>query len=379
MKGSRKTTAVGVLLGAALVLAGSPAAADKGPIIAVFNIEAKGVRLDRATLDRFSDYLATSLAASGRYRVVPRSQLKKRLIKQKRESYRRCFDQSCQIEIGKELAAQKSTSAQIMRLGSRCVVSVTLYDLRTAATEAAATSKGSCSEDGIVSTLDRVVRDLVRGTGGRARPRPHVRYRRPRPRPEPKPEEETRLAREEPGKAPEGGVAQQTGLLRPSTRGTWLTVGLGPAIGVTEGMPTLFDLSIQVGFHLKGRASGFGFGLLMEIMPGDAGTAYEFGGMVVWDIQPLERYGFYITPGVAFGYFGFTPKDDGSEPSSPTVSVATKGMTLHAMVELKLFLADRGMIFLRAAGMDLILASSSSSSSSTAIWFKALAGGGITF
>ena len=158
-------------------------------------------------------------------------------------------------------------------------------------------------------------------------------------------------------------------------------MALGPAIGVTEGTPTMFDLSIQLGFHLKGRASGFGFGLLTEVMPGEAGTAYEFGGLVVWDIQPLERYGFYITPGVALGYFGFTAKDDGGDSSSPTVSVAAKGLTLHIMLELKLSLADRGMIFLRAGGMDLLLASSSSSSSSsgTAIWFKALAGGGITF
>ena len=96
-------------------LLSSTATADGKPIVAVFNFESKGISFQGKMLDRLSDYLAGSLAATGRYRIVPRSQLKKRLVKQKTASYKKCFDQSCQIEIGKELAAQRSVSSQVMK------------------------------------------------------------------------------------------------------------------------------------------------------------------------------------------------------------------------------------------------------------------------
>jgi hypothetical protein len=66
-----------------LLLAPSPALA-KRPIVAVFDIQAKAVRIKRSTVRMLSDYLATRLAAAGTYRVIPRSQLKKKLVAQKR-------------------------------------------------------------------------------------------------------------------------------------------------------------------------------------------------------------------------------------------------------------------------------------------------------
>jgi len=144
-----------------------PALAQSGkPIVAVFTIEDKGARLKKKLRERLSDYLAMTLAATGRYRVVPRDQLKKRLVAQKTRSYKKCYDQTCQIEIGKELAAQKSLSTVIMKLGSRCMVTTVLYNLRTAASEGGASAEGGCSEDAIVESLKTVVKKLV--PGGRA-------------------------------------------------------------------------------------------------------------------------------------------------------------------------------------------------------------------
>ena len=153
-------------------MAPSPTLAqNKKPIVAVFTIEDKGTRLKKKLRERLSDYLAMTLAATGKYRVVPRDQLKKRLVKQKRRSYKKCFDQSCQIEIGKELAAQKSLSTVIMKLGSKCMVTSVLYNLRTAASEGGASAEGGCSKDAIVASLKTVVRKLVpRGKAPAPRP-----------------------------------------------------------------------------------------------------------------------------------------------------------------------------------------------------------------
>jgi len=142
-----------------LLAAPSPALAKK-PIVAVFDIQTKQVRIKRATLRNLSDYLATKLAATGAYRVIPRSQLKKKLVAQKKKSYKLCYAQSCQIEIGKELSAGKSLSTKLMKVGRKCMFTATLYDLRSATTEKAATVPCKCSEDEFVTCIDRVVRKI---------------------------------------------------------------------------------------------------------------------------------------------------------------------------------------------------------------------------
>jgi F0F1-type ATP synthase membrane subunit c/vacuolar-type H+-ATPase subunit K len=135
--------------------------AGKAVIIAVFDIEDRGAKLAKDTLLRLSDYLAVQIAATGAYQVIPRDKLKERLVRQKRASYRQCYAQSCQIEIGKELAAQKSLSTMVVKLGSKCNVTSVLYDLRKAASEGGASASGRCDEDGIVGSLETVVRKLV--------------------------------------------------------------------------------------------------------------------------------------------------------------------------------------------------------------------------
>jgi len=66
----------------ALLLLPAPVAAEDGrpPIVAVMNIEAVGLKLPAATLDRLTVLLTTRIASTGRYQVVPREQVKKRLV-----------------------------------------------------------------------------------------------------------------------------------------------------------------------------------------------------------------------------------------------------------------------------------------------------------
>lgn len=129
-------------------------------IVAVFDIENRGVKTSPQTLERLTDYVATLLASSDRMRVVPRGELRRALMAEKAESYRECYDESCQIEIGKEVAATESLSTEISRLGNTCVVSMQLFDLRTAASVDAASARGGCSEDAIVALVERAAGDL---------------------------------------------------------------------------------------------------------------------------------------------------------------------------------------------------------------------------
>jgi formylglycine-generating enzyme required for sulfatase activity len=127
--------------------------------VAVFEVEAKRVGLPADALEGMADYLGTLMARRG-YQVVPRSQLKERLSAQKKDSYKQCFDESCQIEIGKELAADKSLATQILKLGGECKVNLGLFDLKKAASERAGTASGKCDEANVVKSLEAAVLDM---------------------------------------------------------------------------------------------------------------------------------------------------------------------------------------------------------------------------
>ncbi|HSA23892.1 MAG TPA: hypothetical protein P5076_20695, partial [Myxococcota bacterium] len=147
-----------VLLGFATA---ASAEESQAPVVAVFDLEAKGVELPAEALDRLTDYLATRLAAGGAHRVVPRAQVRARLLEAKVESYRPCYDASCQIEIGRELAASRSLASLLLRLGDGCTLTATLYDLKAAAAERAATAPCPCDEAGVARAIDGLVAELA--------------------------------------------------------------------------------------------------------------------------------------------------------------------------------------------------------------------------
>jgi hypothetical protein len=164
--------ALGMLVPAGPALAASP-------IIAVFAIEdARPDRLSAPTIQSMTDYLASQLASEGRFRVVPSADLKRALASEKSESYKACYDEACQIEIGKELAAQKSLSTKISRLGSQCIVTSILYDLAASTTETSAVHKGGCKEDDLVAGIETVAKRL-RGDRAQDRARETVATRAP--------------------------------------------------------------------------------------------------------------------------------------------------------------------------------------------------------
>ncbi|MCA9554594.1 MAG: SUMF1/EgtB/PvdO family nonheme iron enzyme [Myxococcales bacterium] len=144
------------------LVAMTPAVAwAEAPVVAVFALEAKGTTLGSADLDGLMDYVEASLAESKRYQVIPRTELKAALNRQKAESYKACYDESCQIEIGKEVAAEKSLAGAVTRFGNSCLVTLKLYDLAKATQEAAGTAKGGCDAEGVLASLDAALGKLT--------------------------------------------------------------------------------------------------------------------------------------------------------------------------------------------------------------------------
>jgi hypothetical protein len=134
----------------------------RGPIVAVFDMEDKGSGLDAQVLSNLTDYLGVLLTKGG-FQVVPRSEIHNRLQSQKKQSYKSCYDQSCQIELGRELAAEKTLATWILKIGKSCQVTATLYDLKKSTTELAAVQEAACLEDSLVGAIKGISEELGQG------------------------------------------------------------------------------------------------------------------------------------------------------------------------------------------------------------------------
>jgi hypothetical protein len=128
-----------------------------GPVVAVFLTQETARHLKHAQL---ADYLAVQLTSECGFRIVPQDQIKKRLMKEKNKTYKHCYDQRCRIELGKAVAAEKILAVRIFKTGHQCVVTASLYDLRTETTERAATARADCSDADMMSSLDDIARQL---------------------------------------------------------------------------------------------------------------------------------------------------------------------------------------------------------------------------
>lgn len=137
-----------------------PATTLADEIVAVFDVEVRGAKLGKDAASRLTDYLTGQIAAAGGFRVIPRATVNATVREQRKRSYEECYDEACHIELGKELAAELSLAAQVVQIGDRCTVTLSLIDLAKAATDRASTSKGACTEEGIAGAIDDAVAKL---------------------------------------------------------------------------------------------------------------------------------------------------------------------------------------------------------------------------
>ncbi len=167
-----------------VLLAAGAGAAEPRPVVAVFQVEARSLKLERGLLDSLTEYLAVAVAEEGVYTIVPPGDIKRALVERKRASYQECYDQSCQIELGRELAATKSLATSILRIGDACVVTAVLYDLGRQASDATAKEEGGCRPRELMRSLGAVAA-RIRRVGPAAPAPPRVEPSRPAEAPRP--------------------------------------------------------------------------------------------------------------------------------------------------------------------------------------------------
>ena len=127
---------------------------DELPVVAVIPLRNKGTPLSATTVGELSDYIAVLLTESQRYQTAPLDDVKGVLNEVVKSSFDDCYDESCQIEVGKQLAAQMSLTGSVAKLGNQCVVTLKLFDLVKATSRKAGAAKASCDQDSIVRAAE---------------------------------------------------------------------------------------------------------------------------------------------------------------------------------------------------------------------------------
>lgn len=138
----------------------SPALRADRPVIAVFDVEDASGTLDAPAIEQLTEYLAARLTSEGSYAVVPRSQLRARLREEKADTLEPCYDEACQIELGKAVAASKTVATKLLRVGSDCAFAATLFDLRNETAERATTVDTACGTEGLLDAIAQVATRL---------------------------------------------------------------------------------------------------------------------------------------------------------------------------------------------------------------------------
>lgn len=140
-------------------------------VMAVDDVNSRSARLriDRDLIRNIGDQLRIFVAQHG-VRTVDKSSTERALqdvVKTlKSESYGVCYDDACQIELGKALAATHILRSQITRFGSKCVLNAELIDLRSEVAVSAASARGSCGPEGFLGMCEDVAALVTKGDAG---------------------------------------------------------------------------------------------------------------------------------------------------------------------------------------------------------------------
>jgi hypothetical protein len=137
-------------------------------VIAVMNAGATGKNtFDKGTLLALTDQIRVFLAERGA-RVVDRSQqeaaLRDLVNEEKKRSYSSCVDSSCQVPLGKALAASHILKSNVAKFGKTCATNGELIDLKSEVTVQAGSAKTECSEEALLYAAESLAEQLISGS-----------------------------------------------------------------------------------------------------------------------------------------------------------------------------------------------------------------------
>ena len=92
--------------------------------------------------------------------MVPQDKLKQALTGKKKDSFKQCYEQSCQNRDRSGAGGGKALATQVMKVGTKCMVTCNLFDLKKATSGKAATARGRAARTASPASIDEVLQKL---------------------------------------------------------------------------------------------------------------------------------------------------------------------------------------------------------------------------
>ena len=135
------------------------------PKLAVMSIDDQSEKLSEKIKNSATTLLRMHLSSSGSFIVIEEGRQQKvlnDLIKEmKKESYKMCYDDKCQIPLGQALSADTILRSTVTELGGVFVLGVELIDLAKEAVTKAANFEFDGTEQGMTEAVKKIVHDLT--------------------------------------------------------------------------------------------------------------------------------------------------------------------------------------------------------------------------
>ena len=126
-------------------------AAEEKPRLAVLMMDSYSSGLTADEVVGLTDVLAAGMTKGGRYSVMPREEVRERLVEKKGKAKK---------SLGPP--PDKVLESIIGKVGKQCVVVVRLYNVSTAIMESSAFRRGPCSADAMLEPVEVMASDLTR-------------------------------------------------------------------------------------------------------------------------------------------------------------------------------------------------------------------------
>ncbi|MBN2494164.1 MAG: formylglycine-generating enzyme family protein [Deltaproteobacteria bacterium] len=151
-----------------VLLAGPDAQSGQRPVVAVFDLNVQRIQLAGSQRDMLTRLLAEEMGVGGLFQVMPPGDVRQALQAQSSESYRDCYDEQCQVRLGRQLPANKLLTSTLRMIGQRCRLTGTLYDLGRQTTDIVAREESGCQEAELVRSVEKVAAKIRSWGGGAA-------------------------------------------------------------------------------------------------------------------------------------------------------------------------------------------------------------------
>lgn len=137
-------------------------AQEKQAKLAVMEIEDKSGKLSKALLENAAEALRTEIGATNKFVLISKDRQRKAMIKgQKKESWKECYDQSCRIELGQALTADRILTGIVTYFGKKYILTAELIDLAKEATVKTAKAEFDGTEVGLSEAISSIATQIA--------------------------------------------------------------------------------------------------------------------------------------------------------------------------------------------------------------------------